>query len=321
MEARSLQSSAADRRRKSIKELAIRHERSIQLANQWLDSNKTTQEELAALLKADRTALNRYLNGQDGYEPCSTRPQMMKILEGLERVCSSPYDIVEIRPQSVGGGLGWEDGALYNYHLQLNHSYRRGHEPSALPSVCAPLVSMAVHGPAEFRSRMCANTLVTLAAALERIEPGVVSERALHDAAAWAERLEQAGLEAIGRCPNPLVKDRLINGAGGVIGQCGALVGDEARIDAGMRRLIDSARRSQEEDDGFWTDTLALVERLFVVNASNAARWSAEAAKAAQAHPSDSLWFTLRTRRLPAVWTHWNRLAPDLLISRERKDA
>lgn len=321
MEARPLHRSASSRRERSMASLAPRHEASITLAHSWLDAHRTTQEELAHLVGADRTALNRYLNGHPDYRPCASRPQMMKILEGIERVCSTPYDIVEVEPEPIPRGPGWEDAALYQFHLKLNRTYRASFEPAAIPGVGAVLVSMAAHGPARYRSRMCANACVTFASALERIAPGTASERSLRDAAEWLFALERAGLEAIAQCENPLVRDRIINAAGGGIGQAGALLDDENLIDSGGTRLIDSACRSAEEDDGFWTDTLAFVERLFDLDSPHAERWSSLASEAAKRHPSPSLWLTLRTRTMPRVWDHWRRIAPELLVTHERKDA
>jgi hypothetical protein len=321
MEPRALRVSAKGRRERSMQALAARYASSITLANEWLDSHRTTQEELASIVGADRTALNRYLNEHPDYKPCATRPQMMKILEGIERACASPYDIVELPPEELPArGEGWEDTALYNYHLKLNHALRRSAEPSAIPNEAGVIVSMAACGPARYRSRMCANAAVTLASALERVAPDAVSERALRGAADWLLRLEREGLGAIESCENALVRDRIINAVGCGVGQVGALVGDEKLIDAGGSRLVESSRRSKEEDDGFWTDTLAFVERLFTMESDHAERWSALAAKAAKSDPSPSLWSTLRTRSLTLVFNHWNSIAPDLLVTRERKD-
>ncbi|HVZ93548.1 MAG TPA: hypothetical protein VG797_03470 [Phycisphaerales bacterium] len=324
MKTRSEQHSASDRRLRSVEQLAPRHSASIRLANQWLDSHRTTQEELALLMGVERSALNRYLNEHPDYRPAATRPQMMKILEGIERVCSSHYDIVEIEPTPPKRAPGWEDEALYQFHLKLNHELRRKVEPEAMGSSAAVIVSMAVHGPMKFRSRMCANACVTIASSLEKVAAEAVTERSLRECAEWLLRLERAGLDAIASCENALVRDRIINATGCGIGHAGAILDDDKLIDAGATRLIESSCRSQEEDDGFWTDTLGFIERLFTVSSPSADRWSKAVADACRAHPSPSLWFTLRTRSLPMTWSHWRRAAPELLSMRspfERKDA
>ena len=68
--------------------LRQRYENAVRLADRWLQEHKRSQTWLADEIGVERSVLSRFLNPEaQDYKPESSRPRMLMILEGIERVC------------------------------------------------------------------------------------------------------------------------------------------------------------------------------------------------------------------------------------------
>jgi ribosome-binding protein aMBF1 (putative translation factor) len=66
-----------------------RYENAVRSAHRWLQEHKRSQTWLADEIGVERSVLSRFLNPEaQDYKPESSRPRMLMILEGIERVCT-----------------------------------------------------------------------------------------------------------------------------------------------------------------------------------------------------------------------------------------
>src|SRR5215831_7936160 len=69
--------------------LRQRYENAVRLAQRWLQEHRRSQTWLADEIGVERSVLSRFLNPEaQDYKPESSRPRMLMILEGIERVCT-----------------------------------------------------------------------------------------------------------------------------------------------------------------------------------------------------------------------------------------
>src|SRR4051812_3531702 len=82
-------------RRDSEEAIQQRYEEAIRSARAWMDEEGRSQSFLARELGVDRSVLTRFLTREaEVYTPSPSRPRIMKILEGIERICKPrPRDI------------------------------------------------------------------------------------------------------------------------------------------------------------------------------------------------------------------------------------
>jgi TIR domain len=75
--------------------LLKRYDQAIRVAHEWLEVEGRSQSWLARQMGVERSVLSRFLNREaDAYTPDASRPRMLQILEGIERICvSGPRDI------------------------------------------------------------------------------------------------------------------------------------------------------------------------------------------------------------------------------------
>lgn len=80
--------------------LQQRYARAVELALDWLHEQQRSQAYLARCLGVDHSVLCRFLNPEaTAYTPTPRRRQMLRILDGIERLCARPV------PQRKGGPM------------------------------------------------------------------------------------------------------------------------------------------------------------------------------------------------------------------------
>jgi len=285
----------------------------------FLERHRLTVVALAELIEVDRSSLNRFLNGIEGYTPTPKRKNKLEMLEKLEALCSR----MSIRTH-VEGALNYGDmsgRAEGDYDVWFRNFTERinalGEKYDSVTSlVMVPeFRAQAMAAPAPYGTSMCANLLLVITGVLDPRGIQGASPTLLRETIARVELLERFALDNASEEYLRTRSHKPIGYAGFALAALALQVNDDELLDQAMDRLVKAAFSYHEVTDGHWLNLLQILEVLFEIGHSRAARHSFQVARTAEEGSSAMLRTAHSMLSSPRVWDHWDEVAPSLMKS------
>jgi len=289
--------------------LDLRYSRARELAHQWMARHRATVTRLADFLDVDRTCLSRFINGVDGFQPTSTRPAMLRILESVEGRCAvwnlvEHLDVQSSRRRS-GNAAHDDEQVWYEHHTMRLHTLLEQVEPMTALTMMAELTAQAVNAPLRYRPAMCTNVLLAMAGIAPRAETASATRLLLRESVARVQRLEQAVRDVAGE---EFLAERMhkpIGYAGHALAFISLNLEDDLLLQQGIDRLFAAATSRHELSNGHWPNLFRVLEHLLEIDHEGARVWAEKASRVAATHWDENVRYTLATRVYPRLLEYW----------------
>ena len=275
-----------------------------------------SQRGLARRLNVDQSVLSRFLNEEPGSAPSPKRPRALKLLEGLERLCSCLDDVIDVPPEEFDiddDSSIWEHS--FNRRLAiLRKQFPPGEALTRIPEMCV----QAWNAPPHQRAYVCTNTALEISVCLyknwrapecsvELVQQSLRRLRRLHHEAA---QLLPAIVDEADREHHTA---RCHSYAGVALSYAGLSLRDDDLLGEGVSLALRSAEHRNLPRSGVWPNLLQLLDNLLRLGQSRADEWSSRAAEVASRRGDDSLRIALTDSSIPDLRKSWAAKAPHLL--------
>jgi len=306
------------------RDLDARYLRAIDDVARWKRLTRGTNELLARLVgTSSQSNISRFLSRTPGYEPRPSRPEMMKILCGIEAICHLAEGVESPGrggPARDAGVAGAEDGDDYEYYcgyVLRSRTLRRDPDAERALSGARDLCVQAVYGPPVYRPYMAWSLLLTFAARVDAPLRKSVDQALLEATARRARRLmaviRRAGTMARAARRKEAAQGRAsraaeggavaarapgAEGVGGartageplaafgvVMARLGEHLEERSLVEEGVRHLVHAVRIAGA-DDRVWRDATRVVGALLEDGFEGAETWARELVDAAGALPA-----------------------------------
>lgn len=286
------------------------------LVPSFLERHRMTVVALAELIQVDRSSLNRFLNGVEGYTPTPKRKGKLEMLEKLEALCSQ----LTIRPNvdrllTHGDTSGRADGdydVWFRNFCQRIYSLGEKYDPATSLVLLPEFRAQAMSAPPPYATSMSVNLLGVVVGIVDpRGNPGISSTLA----AETIDRIKMLEEFALENASDNYRKDRIhkpIGYAGFTLAALALHVGDEPLLEEAMDRLVRASFMPHEVTDGHSLNLLMVLEALFERGHPRAALLSEQVAREAEQKGAERLTAAQAMLSCPLVLEHWTVVAPAL---------
>ena len=286
----------------------------VQLARSWMARVGVNQAGLAQRIGENASYLSRFLDPQSGHEPTPRRPAMMRVLEKVEGYCSTQDFIHEVSPEELADDNEDEEAIWARNHMLRLRTLRDRVTAGQALVLVGEQTGQALHGPPGYESAMCGNTLLTIAAILDRLSPGGASRELILRTLARVDRLEETANTHMGVRTDALAA-KVLGYASLARGNGGLLLAEDPLVERGIEGVLEAARQPHEIIDGLWNNALSFLDQLLGLGFGSATTWSAHAADLAGRDGGECVRNALTVFVLEHLKGHWREIAPELLAS------